>query len=93
VTSGGADNYQWSPDGRHIVYEVPDGKLYSVGIQEVNGGLELGAATPFFGGETAPSSWALAPDGKRLLGVVQINEGPTAPLELDLDWSAGVAGP
>ncbi|HKQ96403.1 MAG TPA: hypothetical protein VJV75_00865, partial [Candidatus Polarisedimenticolia bacterium] len=93
VTNGGAENYEWSPDGRRIIYEAADGKMYSVGVQRVNGVVELGAATPFFGGETAPNAWALGRDGKRLLGIEQINEGSTAPLELDLDWSAGIVLP
>jgi len=93
VTSGGADVFEWSQDGRSIVYESPDGKMFSVGLQVVNGSLELGAPTPIFGGETAPNFWSLGRDGRRLLGVVQINEGPTSPLELVLDWSAGIAGP
>ncbi len=92
VTSDGVNAFEWTPDGRRIVYETPDRKLFSVALSVVDGRLELGAPAPFFGGQTAPFRWTIAPDGRRILGVVQVDEGPTAPLEVLTDWAAGLAG-
>jgi Tol biopolymer transport system component len=92
VTSGGANSYEWFPDGKRIVFETPDRKMFVVDLRVVGDRLDLSAPAPFFGGELAPESWTIAPDGKRVLAVVQVDEGPTAPLELLTDWSGGLSG-
>jgi Tol biopolymer transport system component len=92
VTSGGVNSYEWFPDGKRIVIETPDRKMFVVDLRVVGDRLDLSAPAPFFGGEPAPESWAIAPDGKRILAIVQVDEGPTAPLELVTDWSGGLAG-
>jgi Tol biopolymer transport system component len=92
VTSGGASTYEWFPDGRSIVFETPDRKMFVVEVRGEAGRLDLSAPSPFFGGELAPESWTIAPDGKRILTVVRVDEGPTTPLEIVTDWSGGLSG-
>ena len=92
VTSNGVSNYSWFPDGRRIAFETDDRKMYVVDVRAEAGRVDLSAPAPFFGGELAPASWDIAPDGKRILAVVQVDEGPTAPLELVTDWSSALSG-
>jgi hypothetical protein len=66
--------------------------MFVVDLRVVGDRLDLSAPAPFFGGELAPESWTIAPDGKRVLAVVQVDEGPTAPLELLTAWSGGLSG-
>jgi len=93
VTSGGATGFRWMPDGRRLVYATPDDKLMAVDITVQGANLEIGAPAPFFGGEPAPDFWAIAPDGRRILTAVAVDEGPTAPLVLVTDWSKGLDAP
>jgi Tol biopolymer transport system component len=92
VTSGGVSRYDWFPDGKRIVFETPDRKMFAVELHAEGGRLDLSAPAPFFGGETAPLDWSIAPDGKRILALVAVDEGPTAPLELLTEWSSGLSG-
>jgi Tol biopolymer transport system component len=93
VTSGGATFFRWMPDGRKAVYATPDGKLMTVDVQVQGENLEIGAPAPFFGGQSAPDSWTIAPDGKRILAAVSVDEGPTSPLVLVTDWARSLERP
>jgi hypothetical protein len=93
VTSAGVDTFEWTPDGRRIVFEAPGAKMHSVDITAQGANVQIGAPIPIFGGESAPEVWTLAPDGRRILGAVVMDEGPTAPLVLVTDWSMGLGAP
>jgi len=93
VTSGGVVKFEWAPDGRRIVYEIPGGKMQVVAITSQGANLDIGAPAPFFGGESAPDVWTLTPDGRRILAAVVVDEGPTSPLVLVTDWSKGLGAP
>jgi eukaryotic-like serine/threonine-protein kinase len=93
VTSGGAGPFRWMPDGRRVVYETSDNKLMAVDITVQGQNLEIGAPVPFFGGQPAPDTWTIAPDGKRILGSVVVEEGPTAPLALVTHWTKALERP
>jgi Tol biopolymer transport system component len=93
VTSAGATSFRWMPDGRRVIYRTPDDKVMAVDITVQGQNLEVGAPVPLFGGQTMPQDWAIAPDGKRILAAVPVDEGPTAPLALVTDWAKALERP
>ncbi len=96
ISSSGARTVQWMPDGTGLVFETSEGKIRSVPVTMEGGNVVIGAAQDLFAGRTAEiagSSWALAPDGKRILAAMPL-AGNTAPiLTLVSNWHAGIEAP
>jgi Tol biopolymer transport system component len=93
VTSGGSAGFRWMPDGKRLIFKTPDGKLMTVDVEAQGANLTLGAPTPFFGGEAGPDFWDIAPDGRRILGISGMDEGPMTPLVLVTDWARALGRP
>lgn len=93
ISTSGAVVARWLPDGSGLLYESLDGKFLRVPITIQGSSIEVGKAHELFGGQAAEfagSSWALAPDGKRILAAVPL-PGNTAPaLTLVTNWAAEI---
>lgn len=87
ISTGGGTYPEWSPDGRGLYYESPEGKLMVADLQLGADSVTPSAPRELF---TLPNTgivtpYAVAPDGKRFL-VTQ--EGGSQPLEVVVNWPA-----
>lgn len=90
ISSSGATNYQWLPDGSGLIYETPDQHLLRVPIAASASGLRIGAAHELFSGRFAELGtviWTVAPDGKRLLVAVPLESEIAPTLTLVSNWA------
>jgi len=90
ISSGGALNYGWLPDGTGLVYQDPQQNLLRVPIVASANGLRIDAAEELFEGrfgELGATIWAVAPDGKRLLVAVPVDSGSAPTLNLVSNWA------
>jgi hypothetical protein len=86
----------WRADGQELYYIAPDQTLMAV---EVNGsGADLQAAPPvaLFKANFPPSVpaywryYAPSADGRRFLVAALLNEAAAAPINVIVDWAAGL---
>jgi serine/threonine protein kinase len=92
ISSGGASSGWWIGDGHEIAYVTPARKLIGVQVALKGSNLEIEASRPLFGGQTLPTgARRLAPDGRRYLALVPLDEAVTPPLTLVTNWSAELA--
>jgi eukaryotic-like serine/threonine-protein kinase len=93
ISSGGASLGFWMPDGREIVYVTPARKLIAVQVTASGTNLEIGASHALFGGQPIPAGpGRLAPDGKRYLAEVPLDEAVAPPITLVTNWAGELAG-
>jgi len=90
VSSDGADGHAWMPGGRQIVYQTLAKKLMLVDLSIVGENLEIGASHPMFGEQAAPDQVQIAPDGRRIIGLVPIEGTVGAPLTLVTNWASAL---
>jgi WD40 repeat protein len=90
VTTDGVGGFAWSPDSRRIIYRTPvDHRLFEVELTARSTALELSAPRALFGGEPLPGEhWGYAPDGKRILVAVPLDESARDEILLVTDWAA-----
>jgi eukaryotic-like serine/threonine-protein kinase len=94
ISSAGGVLPSWRRDGRELFYATPDGMMMSVDIVP---GPKLSAGTPkpLFRA-TAPKTmgafalYDVTPDGQRFLVVEPVVHGSSAPVNLVLNWTAGL---
>jgi Tol biopolymer transport system component len=94
ITSGGSANPRWSRDSGQLFYQTrPEGIVTAVAVSSAGARLEVGAASPLFKA-FAPANnfrrrWDVAPDGQRLLVVLE-NADEVAPITLVVNWQAAL---
>ncbi len=94
ISNAGGVLPTWRRDGRELFYVTPDGMLMSV---EIVPGTKLSAGVPkpLFR-VRAPNTigtfalYDVAPDGQRFLVVMPVVHGSSVPLNLVLNWTAGL---
>jgi serine/threonine protein kinase len=90
VTSDGVRSFSWMPHGLDILYQTQERRMRVIDITASGDGLAIGAPRPVFGDKAAPADWALHPDGRRILALVQESADVEQPLALATDWAAGL---
>jgi serine/threonine protein kinase/Tol biopolymer transport system component len=91
VSSIGGVNARWRADGKEIIFVSPrDNKLMSAEVSLGRDRAEVGAVRPLF-----DFAWLgprnthdLTPDGERILALVQLSPGTSAPLTLVVNWQS-----
>ncbi len=90
ISSSGTIGYRWLPDSSGVVFVTPGQSLLRVPIATTASGPRIGAAEELFGGrfaELGAGSFAIAPDGKRLLVTVKLESEVASTLELVSNWA------
>ncbi|MBI4265282.1 MAG: PD40 domain-containing protein [Acidobacteria bacterium] len=95
VSSGGASEPQWRPDGRELFYLTADGMLMSVDVRPGEA-LQLTRPRPLFqtpvptSGEmnTRRNHYAVSPDGQRLL--IDAASDIDSSITVQVNWRAGI---
>jgi hypothetical protein len=98
ITKDGAIFPRWRHDARELFYYAVDGRLMAVPITGTSAP-DVGAAVPLFearmlNGPTIPvgfrQQYAVARDGQRFLLNVPLEETPTSPITVVINWAAGL---
>jgi Tol biopolymer transport system component len=89
ISTGGAANPRWNPNGRELFYVSYDDRLMSVPVR-TRPSLELGSPVAVFpiAGKWGWLSFEVAPDGGRFLAVVPEVVGDELPLTVVANWTA-----
>jgi len=89
ISTGGAANPRWNPNGRELFYASHDDRLMSVPVR-TRPSLELGSPASVFpiAGKWGWLSFEVAPDGGRFLAVVPEVVGDELPLTVVANWTA-----
>lgn len=84
---------RWSQKGRELIYVQRDGKLMSVPVK-ADGKFEPGVPQPMFDFTLTRSvrgdDYAVSNDGQRLLFISRGTDGTLPPVNVILNWSAGL---
>jgi Tol biopolymer transport system component len=89
ISTSGAAGYQWLPDGSGLIYQTPAQSLLRVPIAASASGLRIEAAQELFRGrfaELGAAIWTVAPDGKRMLVAVPLQNETAPALSLVSNW-------
>ena len=101
VSTAGGSQPRWRPDGKEILYVVPDGHLMAapIGVASDGQALQPGAPVALFAARLASGSgiytggfqehpqYAVARDGRFLLNVA-VESDTTPPISIVLNWDA-----
>jgi Tol biopolymer transport system component len=89
VSTGGAGNPRWNPNGRELFYVSHDNRLMSVPVRS-RPSLELGNPMSVFplAGKWGWLSFEVSPDGRRFLAVVPEIMADELPLTVVANWTA-----
>jgi eukaryotic-like serine/threonine-protein kinase len=90
ISSDGGDTPEWGPDGRHLFYVSPDGKLMTSILNPRGDSLESSAARELFampGAALGGFPYEVGPDGKRFL-VLATPRNSVQPLTVIANWPA-----
>jgi Tol biopolymer transport system component len=89
VSSDGGHHPQWRADGREIVFSQPDGQLVAVEVEPGEDTLHVGQARSLFRihpPRPEGPSFALAPDGERILLWTNLQQQADTVLNLVVNW-------
>jgi hypothetical protein len=95
VSRSGGFGAHWRGDGRELYFESVDG-LMAATLTESGGRLEAGAPRKLFSVRTQgyvanqPHNIEAAPNGQRFLVNTIVGDSDNAPLEVTLNWTAGL---
>ena len=93
ISNGGGMQPRWGHDGHEVYYLGAGGQIMSVAVKEGPRGLELATPAALFRAPITPSTYAmqyaLSPDGKRFLLVIQSISTAPQPATVFLNWAAG----
>jgi len=103
VSTAGGNQARWRRDGRELFYIAPDGRLMAVPIRLVSeeSKVDVGMPVPLFATHIATGAaigsitsaalaeYDVAADGRFLMNVA-IDEAVTSPIEVVLNWTAGL---
>lgn len=92
VSQGGGALPLWSPDGGQVLYRGPGGSVMAVQIEDGPGGVVLSEPELLFLREEAGFP-TLAPDGERFLGLRKLEDAPSKPYTLVLNWPPALTVP
>ena len=88
ISTDGVTEWKWIDNGRRILYFTPDRRMYSVEVFSEGDVLQIGAQRSLLAGLAVPEgSVAIAPDGKRLLIAVPIEERRDKSLTFVQNWA------
>jgi serine/threonine protein kinase len=90
ISTDGAVDYQWLPDGSGLIYRTPGQELLRVPIRATTAGLRVEAAEPICGGSFADLGadiWTLSHDGRRILVAVPLATEVAPSLVLVSNWA------
>lgn len=90
VSSGGATDGDWIGKGLDILYQTQEGRLTAVTLKATGGNLQIGEPRTLLGGTSMRDSYAVAPDGSRLLVAKSSGTSSTPMLNLVVNWSAAL---
>ncbi len=89
ISPSGGVNPHWRGDGKELFF-VSGNKLMAVSIGSVSGGGEFQAGTPQPLFEIEGINYAPGRDGQRFLTGVVTEKAPTPPINVVLNWTAGL---
>jgi hypothetical protein len=87
VSTSGGTQPRWRRDGTELFYVAPDGTLTSVRVG-TGSTFEAGAAAPLF--QIRGSSYAPSADGRRFVTNDPVGEPTAQPINVVLNWTAGL---
>jgi serine/threonine protein kinase/Tol biopolymer transport system component len=93
VSTGGGAQPHWRRDGKELYFIAPDRKLMAVDVK-LGQVFEMGTPKPLFqtqvSGLLAPNRYDVSADGQKFLINSGVQETSHAPLEVILNWAAGL---
>jgi len=89
ISNEGGESPHWRADGRELFFAGPGRKLIAV---EVQAGTDLKPGSPrvLFDLPAGTRGWDVTPDGQRFLVNVPVIESSSVPLNLVVNWTAGL---
>jgi serine/threonine protein kinase len=89
ISNAGGFEPRWRADGKELFYLRPGGTLMAVDVQP-GAGPKVGAPRPLFDFPGSAQDYDVAPDGQRFLVNVPVVESNAVPLNLVVNWTAGL---
>ncbi len=93
ISSGGGMGPKWRQDGRELYYKSPDGKIMAVELAE-DPLSQVPAAKPLFEVQTRfedrGDDFDVTSDGQTFAVITPLTEATSAPLTLQMNWTAGL---
>ena len=93
ISVSGGISPRWSQNGRELIYAGRDGKLMSVAVK-ADDKFEAGVPQPLFDVTMARAvrgdDYVVSNDGQRLLFISRGTDGSLPPINVILNWSAGL---
>jgi Tol biopolymer transport system component len=92
ISTAGGMLPRWRSDGSELLYQAPDGTLMAVSISVTGDDLAAAAPVALFNTGVQPSdfpTWALSPDGQRVLIVEPVVGSDTTRITVVVNWLAG----
>jgi len=91
LSTAGGTHPRWPGNGKELFYSAPNGDLMAVAV---SGAAALRAETPRMLFPMASNSvWDVAPDGKRFLVGVPVEQNAQVPFTVVMNWMAGLKKP
>ena len=92
VSVEGGAAARFSPDGKEIFFVSPDAKLMATSFDTTAGAPRISIPSPLFAMSRAqledPTTWDVAPDGKRFLMLLPVAETDRSSFTVVLNWPA-----
>jgi Tol biopolymer transport system component len=89
VSNAGGESPRWRADGRELFFVGPGRKLMAVEVQ-AGADLKLGVLRTLFDLPPGTRGWDVTADGQRFLVNVPVVASSSVPLNLVLNWTAGL---
>jgi hypothetical protein len=98
ISKNGGYHPRWRGDGKELFYYAADGQLMAVPIQG-DTTLEIGTPVPLFrlrllngpnGAQGFRAQYDVTRDGQKFLLNVPVEDAPTPPITVVLNWTAGL---
>ena len=98
ISKNGWHHPKWRGDGKELFYYAADGQLMAVPIKG-DAAVEIGTPVPLFTprllngpnvGQGFRAQYDVARDGQRFLLNVPVEDAPTPPITVVLNWTAGL---
>jgi Tol biopolymer transport system component len=93
VSNGGGTLPRWNRDGKELFFLRPDNTVMAAPVKDASATFSVGSPQPLLKLNLppgSPGSFAVAPDGRRILATSSLGGETTVPLSVIANWTAKV---